>query len=209
MYVSKLLIHRNPRAVRVRQQGAALVVGLIMLLLLTLIGVAGMRDTLLQEKMAGNMRDREMALQAAEAALRAGEAELMKLDEPVFNGSGRYDTAKTTATAREDKNGNNVSEAFFWATVWGDDKWDDGNSVLYPNALPGVKDKPRYVIERLNPNMTDRSKYSPITSEGYVASAALEEVTTVDTPDYRVTARGTGMTDDAEVIVQSTYRREQ
>jgi Tfp pilus assembly protein PilX len=54
------------------QRGAALIVGLIMLLLLTLIGVAGMRDTLLQEKMAGNMRDREIALQAAESALRAG-----------------------------------------------------------------------------------------------------------------------------------------
>jgi type IV pilus assembly protein PilX len=58
------------------QRGAALIVGLIMLLLLTLIGVAGMRDTLLQEKMAGNMRDREIALQAAESALRAAEAQL-------------------------------------------------------------------------------------------------------------------------------------
>lgn len=67
---------RNSQTLKHRQQGAALIVGLIMLLLLTLIGVAGMRDTLLQEKMAGNMLDREVALQAAESALRAAEASI-------------------------------------------------------------------------------------------------------------------------------------
>lgn len=56
------------------QRGAILVVALIMLLLVTIIGIASMRDTSLQERMAGNLRDRELALQSAEAALRRGEA---------------------------------------------------------------------------------------------------------------------------------------
>lgn len=56
-----------------QQRGAVLIVALIMLLLLTLIGMASIRGTSLQENMAGNMRDSNLALQAAEAALRRGE----------------------------------------------------------------------------------------------------------------------------------------
>ncbi|MFV3306618.1 PilX N-terminal domain-containing pilus assembly protein [Pseudomonas sp. NY15181] len=63
-------INRAPRA----QQGAVLVVALIMLLLLTIIGISSMRSTTLQERMAGNLRDESHALQAAEAAIRQGEA---------------------------------------------------------------------------------------------------------------------------------------
>ncbi|MBD3893974.1 PilX N-terminal domain-containing pilus assembly protein [Hydrogenophaga sp.] len=59
---------------RRRQQGAVLVVGLIILVVLTLMGVQAMRTNLVQERMASNMRDRNLAFQAAEAALRAGEA---------------------------------------------------------------------------------------------------------------------------------------
>ncbi|TBU92954.1 pilus assembly PilX family protein [Phytopseudomonas dryadis] len=55
------------------QRGAILIVALIMLLLVTIIGLASMRGTSLQERMAGNLRDQELALQAAEAALRKGE----------------------------------------------------------------------------------------------------------------------------------------
>ena len=59
-----------------KQKGAVLLVALIMLLLLTVIGVAAMRDTNLQERMAGNMRDHALAFQAAEAALRFAEQEV-------------------------------------------------------------------------------------------------------------------------------------
>lgn len=59
---------------RRRQQGAALVIGLIILVVLTLIGVQAMRTNIVQERMAGNMRERNVAFQAAEAALRVGEA---------------------------------------------------------------------------------------------------------------------------------------
>lgn len=55
------------------QRGAVLVVSLIFLLLLTLIGTTAMRTTTLQERMAGNTRDTNLSLQAAEAGLRAGQ----------------------------------------------------------------------------------------------------------------------------------------
>lgn len=59
-----------------RQNGIALVVALVMLVVLTLMGLAGMRNTSLQERLSGNMYDRSLAMQVAEAALRAAEAAL-------------------------------------------------------------------------------------------------------------------------------------
>lgn len=56
------------------QKGAALIVSLVMLLLITLLGLASARTVSLEEKMAANSYDRNLALQAAEAALREGEA---------------------------------------------------------------------------------------------------------------------------------------
>ncbi|MFN2309885.1 MAG: PilX N-terminal domain-containing pilus assembly protein [Gammaproteobacteria bacterium] len=64
------IIARQPA----RQRGAVLIISLIFLLLMTLIGVTSMQSTTLQERMAGNTRDRNLAFQAAEAGLREGEA---------------------------------------------------------------------------------------------------------------------------------------
>jgi type IV pilus assembly protein PilX len=58
------------------QSGAVLIISLIMLLLLTLIGASSMQTTTLEEKMAGNMRDRNIAFQAAESALRDAEQDI-------------------------------------------------------------------------------------------------------------------------------------
>jgi len=59
---------------RARQQGAALIVALIMLLVMTLLGVTIARTTTMQERMAGNLRNQSIAFEAAETALREGEA---------------------------------------------------------------------------------------------------------------------------------------
>lgn len=56
-----------------RQNGAVLIVTLIMLLLMTLLAIGSMRGTVLQERMAGNLRDENLAFQAAEMAQREAE----------------------------------------------------------------------------------------------------------------------------------------
>lgn len=61
------------------QQGASLVVGLIFLVAVTLLGVIAMKNTVLQERMAGSVRDRSLAFQAAEAALRDAKLDLLNL----------------------------------------------------------------------------------------------------------------------------------
>lgn len=68
---------RRPR-LRV-QRGAALVVALILLTVLTLIALASLRGVVMEERMAAAQRDRSLEFQAAEAGLRAAE-ELIQND---------------------------------------------------------------------------------------------------------------------------------
>jgi type IV pilus assembly protein PilX len=63
---------RNAR----RQRGAALLTGLIFMVILTLLGITAARMAGLEERMSGNMRDRSLAMQAAERALRDAERDI-------------------------------------------------------------------------------------------------------------------------------------
>ena len=55
---------------RSRQHGVALAVALILLVVITLVGLAAVSGTLGQQKMSGNFYDRELAFQETEAAMR-------------------------------------------------------------------------------------------------------------------------------------------
>ncbi|MDO5610326.1 MAG: PilX N-terminal domain-containing pilus assembly protein [Pseudomonadota bacterium] len=55
------------------QQGISLLVVLILLLIMSVLGLAVLRGTLMQERMSANLLDRSLNFQAAEAALREGE----------------------------------------------------------------------------------------------------------------------------------------
>jgi type IV pilus assembly protein PilX len=55
------------------QRGWVLVVGLVILVMLTILSMALMKTTRLEEKMAGATRDMNLSFQAAETALRAAE----------------------------------------------------------------------------------------------------------------------------------------
>jgi len=59
-----------------RQSGLALIIGLVMLLLLTLIMLSAVQVTLLEERMAGNMHNENVSFQTAESALREAEARI-------------------------------------------------------------------------------------------------------------------------------------
>ncbi len=58
------------------QRGVALVVALILLVLITLVGLASVHSTIMQQRMSANQYDREQAFQSAEAAIRAASAQL-------------------------------------------------------------------------------------------------------------------------------------
>ncbi|HEX5634076.1 MAG TPA: PilX N-terminal domain-containing pilus assembly protein [Gemmatimonadales bacterium] len=72
------------------QRGATLVILLITLLVITLLSVTTIRSTVMDEKMAGNARDRNKAFQAAEAAVQAC---LDRIDAQDFAGITRLTPA--------------------------------------------------------------------------------------------------------------------
>lgn len=60
-----------------RQRGAALVIILLLLLVMTLLGLASLRGTLMEERMSAGSLDRSLSFQAAETALREAEAAIV------------------------------------------------------------------------------------------------------------------------------------
>lgn len=73
----------HPSMRRHRQQGTALIVTLVLLVIITLLGLASLRQTALEERMSANMKDRAIALNNAEIGLRGGEQELTKQTAPL------------------------------------------------------------------------------------------------------------------------------
>ncbi|MDR1995504.1 PilX N-terminal domain-containing pilus assembly protein [Azonexus sp.] len=58
-----------------RARGFSLAVAMIFLLVLSMLALVGIRSVIMHERMAGNTQDWNLAFQAAEAALRDGEAD--------------------------------------------------------------------------------------------------------------------------------------
>ncbi|MGY6216240.1 pilus assembly PilX family protein [Methylolobus aquaticus] len=164
------------------QSGAALITGLLMLLVMTLIGVTAMRVTNLEEKMAGNLRDRNVAFQAAETALRAGERCVSAANGLQDCVAGLYseNDYNRDATANDPLP---LLDASFW---------DSSGVMTYSGAnLAAVSVGPRYVVEEIP----------------YLCAPVSLEVAPVERCYFRITGRGIGGTTSAEVILQSVHKR--
>jgi len=180
----------QPNSIRHRQQGAVLVVGLIMLLLLTMIGLASIPGSDLQERMAGNMRDKNLAFQAAEGGLRIAENTLSTAEAlPAFNGTVLGYWPDLTAPGAKTTN----------PTTWTATDWSTKSVQITAGKLPGVVEQPRYIVEQVLVNAAAANKGGGIDIESLEKMEAAEY--------YRVTARGLGGTADAEVILQTTFIR--
>lgn len=83
---------------RHRQRGVVLFISLVLLLVLTLIGLAATRSTTQGERQAANRRDRDLAFQAAEAALRDGEGLLQSASPGEFDNTAGYYDSRATVT---------------------------------------------------------------------------------------------------------------
>ncbi len=71
---------RNPNlSNRTRQQGAVLFVALVFLVLIMLLTLTATSTSILQEKMTGGMRNRQLSTMGADSALRGAEAWLWNL----------------------------------------------------------------------------------------------------------------------------------
>lgn len=170
-----------------KQDGVVLVVSLIMLLLMTLLGVAAMNTSLLEEKMAGNSRDLELAFQAAETGLRDGELWVAnQVVEPDAKSDG---TSRIWTINSIDPN---IANPVNW---WQErnETWWFNNAVAYGVAIPKVKTVPHTIIEYKQFISDDLLLGNGNSSEGVTY--------------YRVTSRGTGGSDQARVLLQTTTAR--
>ena len=69
-----------------RQQGAALIVGMILLMVITLLAIAGMNTSTLELQMAGNVQFRQNAFQAAEIGIaQAMHSGVLQTDVTITN----------------------------------------------------------------------------------------------------------------------------
>lgn len=116
------------------ERGVALIVGLIILAVLSLIGVAAFSISTQQERMAGNSRDRIRAFQAAEAALR-------ECEHFAVSGNAKFDGSDGTYAA----------PASPQATIAETINWSTGSVHAYPTSQlnPDWSQPPVCVAEQM------------------------------------------------------------
>ncbi len=125
---------------RESQSGTVLMVSMIVLLLLSMIGISGSQTTNLEEKMAGNDYDRNIAFQAAEEALRSGEIVIdglinLSSFDGTQNAVGRFSQSQ-----RPDHTLNNT--------------WNN-SSAQAVRVMPLVATQPRFFIHYLGNQPSD------------------------------------------------------
>ena len=95
--MNQAMLRSQPRA----QRGAIMVVSLLLLLVMTVLALTASQTTTLQERMAGNARDTDLAFQAAEAGLREAEVTLAALAASNTLQESRCATASPTCPVQE------------------------------------------------------------------------------------------------------------
>lgn len=162
-----------------RQRGVVLVLSLLVLLMLTLLALFSMRQAALQERLAGNSRNLDLAFQAAEAALRGGEKQIEDNPgtDPVAT-KGWYHFALEPSPA------------------WTDPAaWDaKANTHITHPVVEGVAQAPGFAIEQIPP-VPDPG--------GDLEAGGVRPPSGV----FRVSAIGYGGNGAARVILQTTFRR--
>lgn len=171
--------------VKTKQSGAALITGLIFMVVMTIIVISALRSATLEERMAANARNRQVALQAAEAVLRDAEISITGDAAAGVAAAAPFDPF-TPALFKVDCTGGYCNKPAAGTTPrWQQDAiW--GNAIVGTAGLAGVSAQPRYIVEIVN---------TPILMPGQACPKVL----------YRITARGQGQ-DNSTVFVQTMVR---
>jgi len=193
-----------------------MVIGLIFLLLLTIVGVSSMQTTTLSERMAGNLRDQQLAFDAAEAALRTAENWLAAIPSEEIPG---------TCTALAEVSGNCKD-------------WSGSSDLVYPDNLSNLvnlklaQQSASWWADNAKPINVDNTdppvsgapsiaNSGMLAGEPYVLIEQLGSGARFETSGpqggntnlgpgvryYRITAYAVGGTDTAVAVLQTTYAK--
>lgn len=167
----------------VRQRGAILIVSLLLLLVMTVLALTASQTTRLQERMAGNARDLDLAFQAGEAGLRGAET---RIDDDVApKGSAVIkcaDPASCDAVDRYEATENYRTQTQEW--------WDDSAHSL-GETLEEVIQEPQFITE----------VWADVADTLTVGGSNQKSGTMY----YVNTSRAAGATSTALVVVETTY----
>ena len=174
------------------QRGAALFISLMFLIILTLIGLSAANVGVMQERMASNVAQSNVAFQRAEATLRSIEQGVVEISG---GGSGGLGQIPIWADVHEDLG---ISRGDCTLSGAGVDDWDWET----PPAAGALEGEPRHTIVELSGATAGGeifgSSCRPMQGEhqGNPGEAAVF---------YLIGARAKGVDDKTEAVVQSIF----
>lgn len=181
----------------INQHGISLITTLLFTVAVLVLGVSIMNINLIQERSIGNIRDRDLALQAAEAALRDAEQDVsinVKMDslfsENCVAGLCSPPTQRSplpaTASLSVDK-----QPGFSWSSPSTTRLYGQYTGAI---QLYGVSAQPAYVIEKLGNLGTPTGESAVIGIEANAPGTA-----------YRISVRASGARSETIVFLQSIF----
>lgn len=194
-----------------QQSGATLIVALVILTVITILGVASIRSSNMELKMVASQRDRAVAFQTAEAALKAIErdrlSQIQLYDQVIpnrceasegcftsacdnglcFAGTYAGDSPLGCSLANED---GVVPQ--FWRDA---DIWESKARVRQVRKVDDTNGTVKYLVEFMC--FVPREDLKVVDSE---------DTTSQMLPLYRVTVRAEGEAGRASVMLQSVFR---
>jgi type IV pilus assembly protein PilX len=177
--------------------GFSLLFVLLMMVVLAFLALAGMSTGIVQERMAGNARDQNVALQAAEAALRDAEADIEANLSPT---SGFTDTCPGGLCTPPSMTASAPQSAPLWQAIdWTNQARAYGSATGAPALLgPGnqpLAAQPSYFIELL----------PSLPSAGGSVCMGCSSTPSDRARAYRITVRASGIRSSTVVMLQSVY----
>ena len=185
--ITKLPTHSSRK-----ERGAVLIVSLLLLLVMTILALGASQSTRLQERMAGSMRSQDLAFQAAEAGLRAGERWLGN------EGMTAPPLPCNVIPCQVYERGFLDRDTSYQDQAFQDRAWWNDRALTYSatTSISGdgmAKAEPQFYIEELEevPDALSIPPTGPPPSRVY----------------YRIVSRGLGGTESAQAVLHSTYAR--
>ena len=177
-----------------RQQGAALIVSLLILLIMSILAVTSLTTTSTEEKMTSNTRQERIAFEAAEVALRTAEDWLLanitdrvQIRAQVTGNPFLYSEIASPVASRTPV----AWDVFDPATWAANNSAEVGTTTVPMLSDPAYNNRPRFVIEYI----------------GRIGDPPLN----YRDPDlrpfaFRITAVGWGLDTTAYYLLRSTFR---
>ncbi len=188
--------HARPRRAA---RGFSLLAILMMMGVLAMLTLGAMNSSIVQERMVGNARDRQVALQAAEATLRDAE---LDIETNLSADSGFAEGCAAGLCIPPSDTASGPQSAPLWQTVnWAATRGygsRTGAAALLGPGNAALATQPNYFVERL-PTLP------PVAGESTGFGGGWSNAPAVSARAYRITVRASGIRSATVVMLQSVY----